>query len=470
MLLKPGTHVGRYEVLGLIAIGGMAELHLARATGIEGFEKLVVLKRILPQHAEDQEFVRMFLDEARLAARLHHGNVAQVYDIGLAEGAYYFTMEFVHGKDLASVLTRAAKLGRGFKREHSVAVICGVAAGLHHAHEQIGTDGRALGIVHRDVSPTNVLLGFDGAVKVVDFGVAKAAIRQARTTGGTIKGKICYMSPEQARGGTVDRRSDVFAIGIMLYELTTGRRLFKGESDYAIAKQILDEDVASPTLVRPGYPEALERIVLRALRRDPDERYPTAQALLLELEGFARDERLAATSATLESLMQELFADEIAAWRVARTSGVSLAEHVQLQTDPAPQSPAAEVESRTARRTAASPARRRRSRRKLIAGVAAMAAAGAAGLWIASARRSETSAAPAPDSVATAAVDAGVGLRSPEDAVAPAPPAPEPQVAPAASILDAGPPARTEPARAPERAKRKPQGRDAITRPYEYKP
>ena len=194
----------------------MAEIYLAKARGIEGFEKLVVLKRILPQHADSEDFIRMFLDEARLAATLHHPNIAQTYDIGTEGGSYFFTMEYVHGEDMRNILKTCARTRKGLPLDHSITMVLGTAAGLHHAHEKLASDGSPLNIVHRDVSPSNVLVTYDGAVKVVDFGIAKAATHRAESRVGSLKGKIAYMSPEQCRGEKLDRRSDVFAIGILL--------------------------------------------------------------------------------------------------------------------------------------------------------------------------------------------------------------------------------------------------------------
>jgi serine/threonine protein kinase len=292
----------------------MAEIYLARASGIEGFEKIVVLKRILPQHAQNDEFIAMFLDEARLAATLAHNNIAQTYDIGVEGQSYFFTMEYVHGEDLRNMLKQAARLGRGLPIELAVQIVLGMAAGLHHAHEKRGTDGRPLGIVHRDVSPSNVICTYDGAVKVVDFGIAKAATHRAESRVGTLKGKISYMSPEQCRGEKLDRRSDIFALGILLYELTTGSRLFRGENEFAILTQIVGNDVPLPTSRRPQYPPALERIVVKALQRDREQRYATMQDLQLDLESFARDARLPISSIALARYMEDLFGKRPEPW------------------------------------------------------------------------------------------------------------------------------------------------------------
>lgn len=310
--LSPGTKLGRYELRRMLAVGGMAEIHLARATGIEGFQKLVVLKRILPHLAGDPEFIRLFLDEARLAATLHHPNVVEVFDIGSHEGSYFFTMEYVRGQDLGSVIAAARKREEGLELENALAIVIGVAEGLHHAHEMQDADGQPLGLVHRDVSPSNIMITYAGAVKVCDFGIAKAVARQARTDG-TVKGKVSYMSPEQCRGEALDRRSDVFAIGVVLYELTLGKRLFKGANELEVMKQVTERPIPLPTSLSAEYPLALEEIVMKALERDPQKRYASAQELQLAIEGFARDERLLISSALLAKWMTVLFPGESAA-------------------------------------------------------------------------------------------------------------------------------------------------------------
>ena len=314
------SRLGKYQLLRRLATGGMAEIYIARAEGMAGFEKLVVLKRILPQHAESEDFIRMFLTEARLAATLHHPNIVQVYDIGEDAGTFFFTMEWVKGQDLRKLVRAARKAERSLPLEHILLVVTGVAAGLEHAHEQTDPEGRPLGIVHRDVSPSNVIVTYDGAVKIVDFGIAKAASAQSATVAGTLKGKIPYMSPEQCRGETVDRRSDVFSIGTLLWELTTGLRLFSGDNEIAVLNRVARGDVPRPSSVRPDYPPGLEDIVMKALESDPTRRYQTAMDLQIELEDFAREVRLPVSSARLAKFMRELFADDLAslaAWRAA---------------------------------------------------------------------------------------------------------------------------------------------------------
>jgi serine/threonine-protein kinase len=303
---------GKYQLLRRVATGGMAELFLARSTGTAGFQKLVVLKRILPQHAESEEFIGMFLHEARLAATLQHPNIVQVYDIGEDGDAYFFAMEYVQGQDLRKIVRAARKAERTLPLEHVLHVIEGVAAGLHHAHEKTDLDGKALGIVHRDVSPSNVLVTYDGAVKLVDFGIAKATTAQTSTVAGTLKGKIPYMSPEQCRGERVDRRSDVFSIGTLLWELTTGTRLFSGDSEFAILNRVARGDVPLPSTIQSDYPPELEAVVMKALQLDPAQRYQTALELQVDLEDFAREARLPVSSARVGMFMRELFADEMA--------------------------------------------------------------------------------------------------------------------------------------------------------------
>jgi serine/threonine protein kinase len=301
------ARLGRYEILRPLALGGMAELFLARATGIQGFEKLVVVKRILPEMARDTEYVEMFLEEARLAAGLHHSNIVQVYDIGEDEQAPFFAMEYLQGEDVRT-LCRAAQLrGERVPVEHALAIAIGVAAGLHHAHEQRDADGRPLGVVHRDVTPHNVAVTFDGGVKLLDFGVAKTRKRISATRHGTLKGKLGYMSPEQCRGDELDRRSDVFAVAILLWELLTGRRLYGGRSDFGIMKSIVEIDAPRPSLVWHDCPPELEAIVMRGLRREREARHQTAEELQLALEAFARERRLPVSNAGLGHYLRELF-------------------------------------------------------------------------------------------------------------------------------------------------------------------
>jgi serine/threonine protein kinase len=313
-LIAPGTKLGKYRVLHRIAFGGMAEIYLARASGIQGFEKYVVLKRILPQFAENHLLIRMFLQEARLAAMLDHANIAQVHDIGEEGGVFFFTMEYLHGEDVRVIAKKLAPLGERIPLQHALHIMIDAAAGLHFAHEKKGSDGASLGIVHRDLSPSNIVVTYGGGVKVVDFGVAKIATDPELSGNQSLKGKLSYMSPEQVSRATVDRRSDVFALGIVLYELTVGQRLFKGANEVETLRAVLDLNVPRPSELVPDYPPDLERIVLKALERSPERRYQSAREMQIDLEAFTRDRKLEISSAALAEWMEAKFGPKREIW------------------------------------------------------------------------------------------------------------------------------------------------------------
>jgi serine/threonine protein kinase len=312
--LAPGRVIGKYKVVRRLAMGGMAEIFLAQARGIEGFEKYVVLKRILPQFAASQTFIRLFLNEARVAATLDHPNIASVYDIGESDGMYFFAMEYLHGEDLGHLLRELVRRSERIPIEHALTIMVGVAAGLHAAHEKRGPDGRPLGIVHRDVSPSNVVVTYDGGVKLVDFGVAKMTANAELTKSGSVKGKLAYMSPEQCNGVVIDRRSDVFALGILLFELTTQTRLFKGESEAATLKMVLDARVPPPSARVPDYPTELEPIIFKALARERDERFATAREVQIALEEVARGRGLLTSIANLGEWMTSFLGPKPEPW------------------------------------------------------------------------------------------------------------------------------------------------------------
>jgi serine/threonine protein kinase len=307
--LATGTRVGRFELVRPLAVGGMAELYLAKAIGIEGFEKPVVLKRIKNEHASDGEYIRMFLDEARLAATMHHPNIVQVFDIG--QGAttrdYFYAMEYVDGPDVHRILKTQLARGGPLPLSHAITIAMGVAAGLHHAHERTNAESDPLGVVHRDVSPSNVLVSREGCVKICDFGIAQGEHRSSITRVGLLKGKLAYMSPEQCRGEPLDRRSDIFSLGILLYELTVGERPFPHVTDVALAVRIASEDAPSPRTRIADYPRDLERIVLRALARDRTDRHPDARAFQVELEALARDRQLECSPLALSDYIARVF-------------------------------------------------------------------------------------------------------------------------------------------------------------------
>ncbi len=284
--VKKPTPFGKYYLLERINTGGMAEVFRAKAFGVEGFERLVAVKRILSNIAEDKEFIRMFIEEAKLAVQLNHANIAQIFDLGVVDGSYYIALEHVHGRDLRAMFDRCRQLGDPMPVSQACFVVMKVCEGLDYAHNKRDQAGRELHLVHRDVSPQNVLVSFEGEVKLIDFGIAKAAGKGSKTQAGILKGKFGYMSPEQVRGIPVDRRSDVFSCGIVLYELLTGERLFVGESDFSTLEKVRNVEILPPSTYNRRIPDELERIVLKALAKDPEERYQNAIDLHDELQAF----------------------------------------------------------------------------------------------------------------------------------------------------------------------------------------
>jgi serine/threonine-protein kinase len=272
----------RYRVLERLASGGMAEVFLAESAGIEGFKKQVAIKRVLPQLSEKKRFIAMFLDEARLSAHLSHSNVAQVFDIGVGDNAYFIVMEYVDGADLKAVIESMTKGGQTFPVEAACFIAAKICEGLTYAHELRGPDGQPLQIVHRDMSPPNVLMTKHGEVKIVDFGLAKATSQLEKSEAGIIKGKFGYLSPEAAQGLEIDQRTDIFAVGIILWEMLAGRRLFLGETDFGTVKMVQEAKI--PKL--PNVPKDLEPILARALAREPAARYSSARDLGRDLTAF----------------------------------------------------------------------------------------------------------------------------------------------------------------------------------------
>ncbi|MFI5298815.1 MAG: protein kinase [Polyangiales bacterium] len=319
---------GKYTLLRRMATGGMAELYLALHRSVAGFEKLIVIKRILPAMTRDRSFIDMLLHEARVAATLSHPNIVQTIDVGQVDGTYFIALEHIHGEDLRSIVRQMRKRGVvEFPVEHAIAIVLGICAGLSYAHERKDLDGTALEIVHRDISPQNVLVGFAGDVKIVDFGVAKSGTQTGeQTRSGQLKGKVPYMSPEQARGESIDLRSDIFAVGVLLFELTTGRRLFKGASEFETLKLILEKDYPRPSWVNPDYPPALEAIVMKALEKNVANRYSSAREMQSDLEAFVRDQKLPVSSIALAEFMKGLFEEKLAAQKEALMHGRALAD------------------------------------------------------------------------------------------------------------------------------------------------
>ena len=272
--------LGKYELLAPLGKGGTAEVFLARLPGTGGFEKVVVLKRLLRPLAGQREFVDMFLDEARLGARLDQSNIVQTIELGQADGQYFIAMEYLAGMSLAQLARKAQLRAGGLPVELTLALAVQACTGLHYAHECTQADGTPLRLVHRDVSPQNLIVTYDGVLKVVDFGIAHAAeeARHSSTRAGFIKGKFAYMSPEQCRGKPFDRRTDVFSLAIVVHELLTGRRLFKRATPFATYQAILAGEVTRPSQVNPRLDPAIDEVLLAALAPDPDDRPDTAES------------------------------------------------------------------------------------------------------------------------------------------------------------------------------------------------
>lgn len=324
---------GKYTLIRKLAVGGMAELFLALQRSVAGFEKLIVVKRVLPHLAQDESFIEMLLAEARIAATLNHPNVAHIYDVGSVDGQFYIAMEHVHGEDLRSLVRQMRKKNvTAFPLEHALAIALGCCAGLAYAHDKRDLDGEPMGIVHRDVSPQNILVTFTGDVKLVDFGIAKAGRGQMEDTGsGQLKGKVPYMSPEQAQGEHLDNRSDIFSLGIILFELCTGRRLFRGKNEMETLRRIVESTYPTPRELNPHLSPRLEAIILRALAKNTADRYPNARAMQADLEDYIRDERLMVSALSLGAWMQDLFQEKLDQQKRLLQEGRQLAEVIAAQ-------------------------------------------------------------------------------------------------------------------------------------------
>ncbi len=305
------VNFGKYILLDKIATGGMAEIWLAKQTGVEGFEKLVVIKKILPHFTHDKEFVTMFLDEARIAAKLNHSNIVQIYDLGKEQNTYYIAMEYISGDDIKGILQTSIKQGHFLPLQLSVNIISQSAAGLYYAHTLTDMYGTPMNIVHRDISPQNILVTYTGSAKIVDFGIAKAATQSQETRAGTLKGKFAYMSPEQALGKKLDGRSDLFALAIVLYEITLGKRLFKSDSELKTLRMITEEPIKPPIEVNPKYPKKLNDILMKALEKDRENRYEDCRAFHVALEDFLREYPKPSSNVDLSKWMKKTFAEKI---------------------------------------------------------------------------------------------------------------------------------------------------------------
>ncbi|MFU8805067.1 MAG: serine/threonine protein kinase, partial [Bradymonadaceae bacterium] len=304
--------IGRYELLTRLATGGMAELFLARERGIAGLERLVVIKRILPHLADQPSFVDMFLREARIVARLSHPNVVQIFDLGHESESYHIAMEYIHGSTVRELQLLTADQGVTIPHNVSVSIIEQSCRGLHAAHELRDLDGKVLGLVHRDVSPHNLMCTPEGHVKLLDFGVAKATEGVEATYSGNLKGKFAYLSPEQCLHEPLDRRSDVFALGICLWELCTGHRLFKRRTELEMMQAVIGGDIPLPTKIDRTLPPPIERVILKALAIKRDERYGSAEEMRQDLVPAAEQSGLSVGEDQLGRFVESIAGERLA--------------------------------------------------------------------------------------------------------------------------------------------------------------
>ena len=318
-LFDPGAgrqRVDRYELMGEIASGGMATVYLARLTGMGGFQRFVAMKRLHPHLAGEKEFVEMFLDEARIAARIHHPNVVPILEVGASQVGYYLVMEYIEGDTLARLLARAASTGKKLPVSIALRIAIDMLSGLNAAHDLHDDHNQPVNLVHRDVSPQNVLVGQDGIARITDFGVARAASRLTATRVGQLKGKIAYMAPEQAAGAEeLDRRADVFSAGIVVWEALAQKRLFKAENEAATLSRVITEPVPPLFQVSPQVSKEVSAVVMRALERDRDKRFPSCAAFADALEAAAASKDKVATPRELAAYVNEVMGQEIAQQR-----------------------------------------------------------------------------------------------------------------------------------------------------------
>jgi serine/threonine protein kinase/CheY-like chemotaxis protein len=307
----PGTpeaieEYGNYFLLEKIAVGGMAELFKAQQRGVQGFQKIVAIKRILPHFSDNEDFVTMFIDEAKLAAQLTHPNIVQIFDLGKAGSSYYIAMEYVNGRDLRTLLRKVREHNLPFPEQVAAFVVMKVAAALDYAHRKRGFDDRELKLVHRDISPQNVILSTEGAVKLVDFGIAKAASKASHTVAGALKGKLLYMSPEQATGQPLDNRSDLYSLGLVLFELLTGVRCFQADSELGVLEKVRLGRIADLAMLNPNVSREMVAIVNRALQKGVDHRYPSARFMERDLRDYLQRQGTPITEHDVAEYMQAL--------------------------------------------------------------------------------------------------------------------------------------------------------------------
>ncbi|RPI99658.1 MAG: serine/threonine protein kinase, partial [Deltaproteobacteria bacterium] len=302
---------GDYRIVKKIATGGMAEVFLAKKMGARGFEKLLAIKRVLPQFSENEDFISMFIDEAKLVAQLSHRNIVQIYDFGSQQGAYYIAMEYVFGKDVRSILKKSVEKQRRIPLLQAIYIIAEAAKGLENAHNLKDPCGASLQIIHRDISPQNILISYEGEVRLADFGIAKAASKSTETRAGVLKGKILYMSPEQAWGKPIDKRSDLYSLGVVFYEMVAYQKVFDADSEFSLLEKVRHGQVEFPPEVFQKVPKPIFRILKKALEKDPEDRYQSAHEMHVDLESYLFTTKETSRERTLSNYLKDLFQEEI---------------------------------------------------------------------------------------------------------------------------------------------------------------
>ncbi|HSL18134.1 MAG TPA: TonB family protein, partial [Methylomirabilota bacterium] len=382
-----GTTFGQYVLEEHIATGGMAQVYKARMLGLEGFQKTVAVKRILPHLTDNEEFVRMFVDEAKLAAQLSHPNIIHIYDLGKIDRSHFIAMEYIEGRDLRSILDLCRERGTQVPVPIALWIVTLLAGALDYAHKKRDFDNRDLGLVHRDVSPQNVLISSDGEIKLCDFGIAKAASKASHTRAGALKGKLQYMSPEQAWGRDIDHRSDVFSLGLVLYEMLTARKVFAGDSELSILEQVRSPKVEPPSRLVAAIPADVDRVVLKALTPERTERYQSARDLQRDCEAILKQQGWEPDTAALEGFIAALESGATTPREAPRPAPAPAAAEpgavaaVQPPVEPPPMPPVQPpVEPPAAQPPADEPSSRRRPWLWLALAVLAVIAA-AAGWW-----------------------------------------------------------------------------------------
>lgn len=436
---------GKYLLVEKLATGGMAQLYRAKIIGVEGFEKFIAIKQILPHLAHEEELITSFIDEAKLAALLNHQNVVQIYDFGSMEDSYFITMEYLFGRDLRAVNAKAKEKGTPVSLENALYLISKVCAGLDYAHKLKDFQGKSLNIIHRDISPQNVFLTYEGDVKIVDFGIAKAASQSTITQVGMIKGKVAYMSPEQAAGKAIDHRSDIFATGILLYELVAGGRMFKGDDTLQILSKVREAEFTPLGTLKGGLPEKLYDIVAKALAKEPEDRYQSLADMQADIEECIFRLNLRPSGRSLAEYLKILFAEDIEAEgkRMADAAGAGAAsdraqeaeaERRSVDVPPAQEPPASKAEpalpAKAAPKVRPKPAEPAKGGKKgalaAVAGVAVLALLGGGYFLMGKGKGPAGTTAPAPAAQAPVSAPAAPQAPPPQAASAAPPSAPSP--------------------------------------------